>query len=57
MGNALLGSTDSGNQDIVTLAGLYYGEPQAVPEVEPYKLMMLGLGAMAVLRWHRRTSA
>jgi hypothetical protein len=57
LGNSLLGSTDSGSQDVVTLAGLLYGEPQAVPEVEPFKLLMLGLGAMAILRWRRQTSA
>jgi hypothetical protein len=57
LGNSLLGSTDSGNQDVVTLAGLYYGEPQAVPEVEPIKLMLVGFGAMALLRWRRQKSA
>jgi hypothetical protein len=57
LGNSILGSTDSGTQDVVTLAGLFYGEPQNVPEVEPFKLMLLGMGAMAFIGWRRKVKS
>jgi hypothetical protein len=57
LGNSILGSTETGSQDVVTLAGLWYGEPQPVPEVAPFKLMLLGMGAMAFIGWRRKSKA
>jgi hypothetical protein len=57
LGNSLLGNTDGGTQDVVTLAGLFFGDPQPVPEVEPFKLILLGMGAMAFMHWRRKSQA